>query len=64
MIDLDVLDKARKRGEKGVRARSRYFLIDYKRFVWSACTVVEYDRKTDTFEVEWDDNGARKYVKR
>ena len=61
---MDIFGKARKRGEKGVKARSRYYLIDYKRFIWSPCTIVDYNRKTDTFELEWADNGARKYVKR
>jgi hypothetical protein len=62
--DLNELGKARKRGEQGVPARSRFFLIQYKRFTWGPCLLVDYKKKTDTFVVEWPTNGARKDVKR
>ncbi|KAL0050690.1 hypothetical protein WJX82_005287 [Trebouxia sp. C0006] len=50
-------------GQPGAPARSRFY--DSKgEFAWAPCHVVAYDRPQERFQIQWQNSGKQKWVKR
>ncbi|XP_024525133.1 uncharacterized protein LOC112344483 [Selaginella moellendorffii] len=57
------IQEAQERGEKGAKARARFY-ASTGLCEWVPCYVLEYDRKNDTYLVEFTFNEKRKVIKR
>ncbi|KAA6419936.1 MAG: dynein heavy chain axonemal [Trebouxia sp. A1-2] len=54
---------SRPSGQPGAPARSRFY--DSKGdFAWAPCYVIAYDRPQERFQIQWQDSGNQKWVKR